>query len=176
MNFLELINIGVSYNNALDIEIIPQDLDNLSNAVYTFGLSFSSEIREPSRNNRSVLRLEAEDVSTNHLHEISILIQNKSMENQGLLACVIAMQTGTSISENELERLKRKEFFDFYEIRKHGSEVVVYWRGIEASGKKKFKIWYKEDFEVKDPNPILVQSFLCYDRKGSMVQQMMSFL
>ena len=160
---MELVNIGVSYDNALDIEIIPQNLEELSNAVYTFGLSFSSEIREPGQNNRSVLRLEAEDVSSNHLHEISIFIQNKSMQNQGLLACVIAMQTGTSISENELERLKRKEFFDFYEIRKHGSEVVLYWRGIEGGGKKKFKIWYKEDFEVKDPNPILVEAFFCYD-------------
>ena len=98
------------------------------------------------------------------------------MENQGLLACVIRMQTGTSISKNELERLKRKEYIHFYELRKHGSEVVLYWRGIEGAGKIDLKIWYKEDFEVTDPNPILVQAFLCYDRKGSLVEQMLSFL
>jgi hypothetical protein len=166
----------VSHHNTLDVEIIPQKIDSIENGDYMFGLSYSTEIQEPARNNKSILRLEAADISTEHFHQISIFVENLSMENQGLLACVINMQTGTSISQNELERLKRREYFDFYEVRKDGSEIVVYWRGIEGAGKKEFKIWYQENFEVRDPNPILVEAFLCYDKKGSRVQQMLSFL
>lgn len=176
MNFLELVNIGVSSRHSMDVEIIPLEADSVSNGVYMFGVNYSAEIQEPGSNYDSVLRLEVADASSDELHQISIFLENLSMENQGLLACVISMQTGTSISKNELERLRRKEYFDYFEVRKHGSEIVVYWRGIEGAGKKEFKIWYKEDFEVQNPNPILVEAFLCYDRRGSKVSKMLPFL
>ena len=173
---MEVINVGVSDQNCLDIEVIPQEVDSIPDGVYLFGLNYSAEIQAPSHNSRSILRLEASDISTKYLHQISIFIENLSMEHQGLLACVISLQTGTSISQNELERLKRRRYFDYFEVRKHGSEVILFWRGIEAAGKKEFKIWYREDFEVKDPNPILVEAFLCYNQNGSKVKKMVSLL
>lgn len=173
---MELVNIGVSSRYSMDLEINPLEVDSVPNGVYMFGVNYSAEIQEPGPNYDSILRLEVADESSDELHQISVYVENLSMENQGLLACVISMQTGTSISQNELERLRRKEFFDYFEVRKHGSEIVVYWRGIEGAGKKEFKIWYKEEFEVQNPNPILVEAFLCYDKRGSKVSKMLSLL
>jgi hypothetical protein len=173
---LEVKDIGVSDRNTLNIEVIPQKVEDIPNGVYLFGLSYSTEVDEPSRNPKSILRLEAADTSTKHLHQFTVFIENLSREDQGLLACVINMQTGTSISPNELERLRRKAHFDHFEICKEGAEVILFWRGIQRRGKKEFKLWYKEDYHVKDPNPIFIQAFFCYNRKGSIVQQMLSFL
>lgn len=144
----------MSDRNGLDVEVIPQALDSVPDGVYMFGVSYSAEVQEPASNHRSQLRLRAADTSTRHLHRFTVFIENLSMENQGLLACVLNMQTGTSVSPNELERLRREEYFDYFEILNQGSEVVIFWRGIEGAGKKEFKLWYKEDFKVKDPNPI----------------------
>ena len=106
----------MSDRNGLDVEVIPQALDSVPDGVYMFGVTYSAEVQEPASNHRSQLRLRAADTSTRHLHRFTVFIENLSMENQGLLACVLNMQTGTSVSPNELERLRREEYFDYFEI------------------------------------------------------------
>lgn len=103
--------------------------------------------------------------------KIEIEIENKLSESQGMLMCIVAIRTGLKVNLNDLETLRRNKIVDFYEMRKDNSELVFYWRGIDMNGKKKVDLALLQEFQVENPMPIIVSSYLYYDKAGSLISK-----
>jgi hypothetical protein len=103
----------------------------------------------------------------------SINIVNKDDEVKGMLICIISLQTGLKVNLNDLEGLRRNEVVDFYEMRKDNSEVILYWRGLQAKGNRGVELSFLREFEVKNGVETLVTSYLYYDKSGSLVSKLL---
>ena len=127
---------------------------------------------EPEPNPESPLALTASQTVAEWMSKCTIAIANKDDEQKGMLLCVIGLQTGLKVNLNDLEGLRRNQLVDFYELRKDNSEVVLYWRGMAAKSKRQVELTFLREFRVKNAMPIMISTYLYYDKSGSLVCQL----
>lgn len=162
----------LSAENTIAIQIQPKDPKS-SKGNHCFGVSYEYQVPEPEPNPESPLELTASQSGTESLTKCTILIKNKDDEEKGMLMCIVSLQTGLKVNLNDLEGLRRNEVVDFYELKKQNSEVVLYWRGIEAKGSRQVELAFLKEFTVKKAFPTLVSTYLYYDKSGSLISQLL---
>ena len=172
MNQILLKNPSLTPENTLSFEIIPKD-STISEGSHCFGVSYSYQVPKPEPNLESPLLLSAEQTETESLKKCKISIENKDDELKGMLICIISLQTGLKANLNDLEGLRRSEDIDFYELRKENSEVILYWRGMKAKGKREVELAFLKEFDVKNSVSTLISSYLYYDKSGSLVSELL---
>ena len=168
MNQLSIISPNLTSENTLAVKIFPRTPESVKGS-HCFGLSLTYQVPKPEPNPESPLMLNAKQISTDSLTKCTIDIQNKVDQEHGMLICIISIQTGYRVNLNDLEGLRRNQLVDFYELRNHNSEVILYWRGMAAKGSRQVELSFLKEFTVKNAYPTLVTSYLYYDKSGSLV-------
>ena len=158
--------------NTVDLQIKPKDPKS-SKGEHCFGISYMYQVAEPEANPESPLKLTASQTQTESLNKCKIIVENTDDEVKGMLICIISLQTGLKVNLNDLEGLRRNEVVDFYEMRNHNSEVILYWRGMTAKGKREVELAFIKEFEVKNALPSLVSTYLYYDKSGSLISKLL---
>ena len=156
--------------NTIQVKIKAKDLKSLGS--HCFGISYSYQVPKPEPNPESPLSLTASQSENESLTKYKISITNKRDEVQGMLMCIISLQTGLKVNLNDLEGLRRNEIVDFYELRKANSEVILYWRGMAQEGKREVELALLKEFEVKNALPTLISAYLYYDKSGSLLSKL----
>jgi hypothetical protein len=172
LNEISLNNVQITPENTVEIKITPKDAKS-AKGEHCFGVSYMYQVSKPQPNPESPLALTVSQKETDSLKKYTIKIKNKENKMQGMLICIISLQTGLKVNLNDLEGLRRNEVVDFYEMRNHNSEVILYWRGMSEKGKRKVKLSFLKEFKVKDALPTLVSTYLYYDKGGSLISQLL---
>lgn len=153
------------------MQIRPRDPKSVI-GEHCFGVSYSYQVSKPEPNPESPLTLRVTQTDTKSVTKCDISISNRDDQQKGMLICVISLQTGLKANLNDLEGLRRNGLIDFYELRNHNSEVILYWRGMRPKGTRRVELAFLREFSVKNAYPMLVSSYLYYDKSGSMVCQL----
>ena len=161
----------LSEQNTVAVKIAPKD-PKQSKGQHRFGLSYTYQVSEPELNPESPLALSASLTTVESVSKCSISIANKNDEPKGMLMCIIGLQTGLKVNLNDLEGLRRNQLVDFYELRNHNSEVILYWRGMAAESQRQVELTFLREFQVKQAKPTLVSAYLYYDKSGTLVSQL----
>ena len=152
----------------MDIRIRPSE-EKPSKGDHMFSLKYSYQVDSAEPNPDSPLKLQVSNTVDNSLHRVNVKIENQDDEEKGMLICILAVPTGCKVNLNDLEGLRLNSIIDFYELRRDSSEIVLYWRGVKAKGAREFSLSLLSEFKVQNRLPLLVSTYLYYDKDGSLV-------
>ena len=169
---MEITDVHINKEHTLEISVISEST-NPPKGKHLFGVEYSYAITSPEPNPESPLVLTASKSESESLQKVSVTILNKDTEMKGMLMCILGIQTGFKINLNDLEGLRLKSIIDFYEMRKENSEVILYWRGVDAEASRTVDLVLLREFKVENPSPMLVTSYLYYDKEGSIISQLL---
>ena len=172
MNHLAVTSPELTNENTIQVKVKAKD-PTTALGSHSFGVSYSYQVPQPEPNFESPLSLTASQTNTESLKKVTISIENKTEEVQGMLMCIISLQTGLKANLNDLEGLRRNEVVDFYELRNSNSEVILYWRGMAEGASRGVQLSFLKEFEVKNALPTLVSAYLYYDKSGSLISQLL---
>ena len=152
----------------MDIRIRTSE-EKPSKGDHMFSLKYSYQVDSAEPNPDSPLKLQVSNTVDKSLHRVNVKIGNGDDEEKGMLICILAVPTGCKVNLNDLEGLRLNSIIDFYELRRDSSEIVLYWRGIKAKGAREFSLPLLSEFKVQNRLPLLVSTYLYYDKDGSLV-------
>ena len=157
----------------MDIRIRPSE-EKPSKGDHMFSLKYSYQVDSAEPNPDSPLKLQVSNTVDNSLHRVNVKIENQDDGRSRLglrlkMICILAVPTGCKVNLNDLEGLRLNSIIDFYELRRDSSEIVLYWRGVKAKGAREFSLSLLSEFKVQNRLPLLVSTYLYYDKDGSLV-------
>ena len=89
------------------------------------------------------MQLNENEVMIGETVRLSILIKNKTNENQAMTVAIIGLPAGLSLQPWQLKQLLDENKFDFYELK--GNRLVLYYRGMAANDVKRIDLDLKAD-------------------------------
>ena len=141
---VEIADLGSSIESALEertatIELVAEQASDLS---FTVDLAF--HVTRPASDDDCPLALQTQwegvtkDVKSGDLLKLTSRVKNTSSDGLPMTVAVIGLPGGVEPRSKELDELKEKGLFDYYEIRRR--EVVFYWRQLHPGEEKEIGI------------------------------------
>jgi uncharacterized protein YfaS (alpha-2-macroglobulin family) len=156
------------------------NLVNFSGNQDKFRLSYSLETKyrdmTPKSNANSDLKFtvtssnESDDLKIGDISMYTVTLENKDQVNgKGMALAVIRIPSCQEVDYNSLERLQNQGKVAYFEVFNGNTDVVLYWRALEAGESKQVKIamtqLYDSDLCIFRPS----EAYLYYDVDGSQV-------
>ena len=148
------------------VEVEPSDPSEFKVNVE---IEHSYEVTDPVSTPESPLSLQVQKLDNGDQITYNSLITNKEQKEQGMTIVVMEIDSRCKPNINDLEVLRLGQIVDNYELKRNGSQLVLYYKGLKAGDSRKASISMTKAYQVENPAKTFHSAWLYYGKSESLI-------